>query len=104
MNVKHYITWVEIESITHKALRRFFLEGNAKGLDGNTVDRLRKMLSFIVNAADFGELMIPPNFGLHPLTGDRVGVWATTVTRNWRMTFLKVDDQTIADLDLEDYH
>ena len=104
LNVKRYVTFVEIESIAHKALRRFFLEGNAKGLDGNTVDRLRKMLSFMVNAADFGELMIPPNYGLHPLTGDRAGVWAMTVTRNWRMTFLKIDDQTIADLDLEDYH
>ena len=27
-----------------------------------------------------------------------------TVTKNWRMTFVKIDDQTIADLDLEDYH
>jgi len=26
------------------------------------------------------------------------------VTKNWRLTFTKVDDQTIADLDLEDYH
>jgi len=27
-----------------------------------------------------------------------------TVTKNRRMTFTKVDDRTIGDLDLEDYH
>ena len=26
------------------------------------------------------------------------------VTKNWRLTFIKVDDQTIADLYLEDFH
>jgi proteic killer suppression protein len=29
---------------------------------------------------------------------------AMTVTKNWRLTFVKIDDQVIADLDLEDYH
>ena len=43
-------------------------------------------------------------FGLHALTGNRAGSFAMTVTKNWRMTFVKIDDQTIADLDLEDYH
>ncbi len=38
------------------------------------------------------------------LIGDRVGAYALTVTRNWRLTFTKVDERTIADLDLEDYH
>jgi toxin HigB-1 len=95
---------MEIESIRHKVLLRFFTTGNAKGLDGNLVDRLRKMLAFIVAADHFEELNIPPNFGLHPLTGNRAGIWAMTVTRNWRLTFRKVDDQTVGDLDLEDYH
>ena len=40
----------------------------------------------------------------HALTGDRKGTYAMTVTRNWRLTFTQVDDKTIADLNLEDYH
>ncbi len=32
------------------------------------------------------------------------GAYAMTVTRNGRLTFTKVDDQTIADPDMEDYH
>jgi proteic killer suppression protein len=95
---------VEIESIRHKALRRLFVDGNARGIDGNLAERLSKMLAYIVNAGDFEELAIPPNYGLHPLTGSRDGEWAMTVTRNWRLTFSKLDQQTITDLDLEDYH
>jgi proteic killer suppression protein len=94
---------MEITSIANKALRRFYLAGNPKGLVGD-VERIRRMLSFIVTAEEFEELKVPPNFGLHELTGDRAGRWAMTVTKNWRMTFAKVDERTIADLDLEDYH
>ncbi|MBV02747.1 MAG: plasmid maintenance system killer, partial [Citromicrobium sp.] len=54
---------MEIESIRHKGLRRFFEIGNAKGLVGE-VGRLRKMLAFIDAAEGMGELFVPPNFGL----------------------------------------
>lgn len=93
---------MEIGSITHKALRKFAESGNAKGLIEPR--RISNMLVFIAAAGSFDELGIPPNFGLHELTGDRAGTYAMTVTRNWRLTFTKVDDQTIANLDLEDYH
>lgn len=62
------------------------------------------MIAFIVAAGSFNELATPPNFGFHPLSADRAGTFAMTVTRNWRMTFTKVDDTTIDNLDLEDYH
>ncbi len=95
---------MEIESIRHKALKRYFLTGKSRGLHGDQVDRLRKMLNYIVNSADLTELSIPLNYGLHPLTGDRAGYWAMTVTKNWRMTFVRIDHETIGDIDLEDYH
>lgn len=94
---------MEIESIRHKGLRRFFESGNAKGLVGD-VERLRKMLAFIDAAESLDELSVPPNFGLHKLTGDRAGSWAMTVTRNWRMTFAVNSKGALIDLDLEDYH
>ena len=52
---------VEIETIRHKGLRRYFETGNAKGLVGD-VDRIRKMLVFIDAAASLDELAAPPNF------------------------------------------
>ena len=95
---------MEIESIRHKALRRFVETGNTKGLPGDLTDRLFKMMNFIIAADTLDELGTPPNYGLHPLTGDRAGTWAMTVTRNWRMTFSINDQDAIVDLDFEDYH
>jgi toxin HigB-1 len=95
---------VEIESIRHKALRNFAETGKAKGIPGNLVGRLRNMLAWISVIESPDELMIPPNFGAHLLTGDRAGVWSLTVTRNWRMTFRINAAQAVEDLDLEDYH
>jgi len=94
---------MEIESISHKGLRRFFETGNAKGLVGDA-DRLRRMLAFINAAEAVDELATPPNFGLHQLTGDRKGVWAMTVTKNWRLTFRLREKNVIIDMTLEDYH
>jgi proteic killer suppression protein len=93
---------MEIASIRHKGLRRFVESGSPKGV--MQPDRLRDMLAFLVAVASFDEIGVPPNFGFHALRGDRAGTWAMTVTRNYRLTFAKIDDQTIADLDLEDYH
>lgn len=95
---------MEILNIKHKALASFALTGNPKGLHGNLAERLRKMLTFIAAAGNAEELMTPPNYGAHQLGGDRLGTWALTVTRNWRMTFTITAANEIADLDLEDYH
>lgn len=93
---------MEIASIRHKALRRLVEEGRTKGV--MEAERLIDMIAFMVAADSFDELTVPPNFGFHPLTGDRKGRYAMTVTKNWRLTFTKTDDSTVADLDLEDYH
>ena len=93
---------MEIESIRHKGLRRLYLEGRTKGVIEPA--RLIEMLALIRYAPEFEELAKPPNFGFHALTGDRKGTYAMTVTKNWRLTFTMVDERTVADLDLEDYH
>lgn len=95
---------MEIESISHKALRRFVETGKSKGLPGDLVDRLFKMVNFIIDAETLDELSTPPNYGLHPLTGDRAGTWAMTVTRNWRLTFSMNEQGAVVNMDLEDYH
>ena len=92
-----------IDTIFHKVLKRFFETGNPKGHVGDAA-RIRKMLVFIDAAGSFEELAVPPNYGLHELVGDKAGRWAMTVTKNWRLTFIKIDETTIADLDLEDYY
>jgi proteic killer suppression protein len=93
---------VEIESVAHKALRKFLETGKSRGVIEPR--RIQLMIALLLNAESIEELNIPPNFGFHALSGDRAGTFAMTVTRNWRLTFRLVDDDTIADLDLEDYH
>jgi proteic killer suppression protein len=95
---------LDIESITHKALRRFFETGNARGLPSESAGRLAKILTFLTVADSISDLLAPPNYGAHELKGDRSGQWALTVTKNWRMVFKLSADLKIIDLDLEDYH
>lgn len=95
---------MEIERISHKARRKFAEKGKAKAKGLIEPARPLKLLAFIDAVESFDELAVPPNYGLHELSGDRAGTYAMTVTRNWRLTFTKFDDQTIADLNLEDYH
>lgn len=93
---------MEIASIWHKALRRLAEDGFAKGLIEPI--RLARMLSYIALVKSIDEFSVPPNFGFHALTGDRAGCYAMTVTKNWRLIFSLVDEQTVGELDLEDYH
>jgi proteic killer suppression protein len=95
---------MQIESIRHKALRRFAETGKAKGLPAGSVDRLRRMFAYIDAIETAEELRVPPNFGAHQLTGDRKGEWSLFVTKNWRMTFRVNKAGAITDMDLEDYH
>jgi proteic killer suppression protein len=92
---------MQIESIRHKGLRNLVEKGDRRVMQA---ERLTDMIGFIASANSFDELISPPNFGFHALTGNRAGEYAMTVTKNWRLTFRKIDEQTIADLDLEDYH
>ena len=93
---------MEIASIRHKALRRLFVGGDTKGLIEPV--RLARMLSYIAMVRSIEEFTVPPNFGFHALTGDRTGSFAMTVTKNWRLIFSLIDEQTVGELDLEDYH
>ena len=95
---------MQIESIRHKAFRRFAETGSTKGLPSGSIDRLRNMLAYIDTIESAEELRVPPNFGAHQLTGDRKSEWSLMVTKNWRMTFRMNEAGAIEDMDLEDYH
>jgi toxin HigB-1 len=95
---------MKIESVRHKALRRYLETGTPKGLDAKVAARIRNMAAFLLSARDEDELRMPPNFGFHWLTGDRAGTASMTVTKNWRLTFKIDENKALIDLDLEDYH
>jgi toxin HigB-1 len=96
---------VRIRSFVHKGLRALYIEDSAKGVPPDSLDKLRKMLAFLDDMLELGELRLLPTWKAHILTGDRKGTWSLSVTRNRRLTF-RVDsaEQEICDVNLEDYH
>jgi proteic killer suppression protein len=96
---------VKIRSFIHKGLRRLYAEDNPKGVSPDTADKLRKILAFLDDMEDLGELNSLPSWKAHVLTGDRKGTWSLSVTRNRRLTFcINPAEREIYDVNLEDYH
>ena len=91
-----------IKSFKHKGLRKFFLTGNASGIQSDQAERIRMRLAALDTSRRVEDMDIP-GFRLHPLKGKRKGSWAIDVSGNWRITFGFADGEFI-DVDYEDYH
>jgi len=91
-----------IKSFRHKGLRRFYETGNAAGVQTSHRKRLRLQLSALDTAVSIEDMDIP-GFRLHPLKGERKGLWAILVSGNWRITFEFYDGNAYL-VNYEDYH
>lgn len=91
-----------IKSFKHKGLKRFYETGSARGIQAKHEKQLRMQLAALDTAKEINELDVP-GYKLHPLKGDRKGIWAITVNGNWRLTF-EFSDGNVYVLDYEDYH
>jgi toxin HigB-1 len=96
---------MRIRNVVHKGLRRFIENDDAAGLPAACTPKIRNIVSFLQDMQHESELKSVPTWKAHQMTGDRKGVWALHVTKNWRITFL-VDRQEaeLFDLDYGDYH
>lgn len=94
---------MRVRNIAHRGLRRLYEDNSSKGVSADTVDKLRKMLTFLDAMENPEELRALPLWKAHVLTGDRKGTWSLHVTRNRRLTF-RIEDDEIIDLNVEDYH
>jgi toxin HigB-1 len=96
---------VKIRAFAHKGLKRLYVDGTAKGVPPDTVDKLRKMFAYLDNMNDAEELRALTAWKPHTLSGDRKGTWSLSVTRNQRLTFrIDTGEHEICDMNLEDYH
>ncbi|SFO03115.1 type II toxin-antitoxin system RelE/ParE family toxin [Xenorhabdus japonica] len=91
-----------IKSFKHKGLKKFFDTGSAVGIDAKQAKKISVRLSVLDLAKDIKDIDVP-GFFLHPLTGDKKGQWAITVTGNWRITF-EFTDGDVYVVNYEDYH
>jgi proteic killer suppression protein len=91
-----------ISSIRHKGLKRLYEDDDPSGVIVEHVNKLRDILARLDAARSVADMDIP-GFRLHPLKGDRKGMWAVTVRANWRVIFRFTDPDAL-DVDYLDYH
>ena len=63
---------------------------------------LRKLI-MIDNAANLGDLRVPPNNRLEALSGDREGQYSIRINEQYRVCF-KWKDNDVYDVEIVDYH
>ena len=90
-----------IKSFKNKGLERFAAKGDASKISVQNLDRLRRILVALDEAARPGDMDIP-GWRYHPLTGPMKGRHAVTVNGPWRITWAWNDGAV--DVDLEQYH
>ena len=91
-----------IKSFKHKGLEEFYNTGSLAGIQAKHRQKLRMRLIAMDTATNIQDMNLP-GFRLHPLNGDKAGMWAIDVSRNWRITF-KFQDDNVYVVDYEDYH
>jgi proteic killer suppression protein len=94
---------MRIVSFRNRDLERLWRHGEARGVARQHEAKLRAMLTAIGEAENVVELDTVAGWRLHPLKGDRKGVWNLKVTGNHRLTF-KVAHEVVSEIDFEDYH
>jgi toxin HigB-1 len=92
-----------IRSFRHRGLKRLFEDDDTRALSAGWVDKLRKMLFALDNAASVAEISAMPGWRPHRLKGELASMWSLTVTRNWRLVF-RFEDGDAFEVDLVDYH
>jgi len=91
-----------IVSIVHKGLEKYYLTGNKAGIQAAHSSRLRLILTNL-DMAETSDDMNLPGLSLHPLKGDKSGLWAVKVSGNWRVVFAFAG-KNVELVDYLDYH
>lgn len=91
-----------IQKFKHKGLKQLFESGISSGVNPQHVMRLKKILALLETAETLEDMDLP-GLGLHPLKGNRKGIWAVKVSENRRITF-KIQNGDTFDVNYEDYH
>ena len=91
-----------IKSFAHKGLEKYFLAGNAAGIQAIHAKKLRLILAQLDKAKTIDDIDIP-TLHLHELKGTRKGIWSVIVQANWRVAFRFVEGDAEI-VNYEDYH
>jgi len=64
--------------------------------------KIKRILARLDEATEVRNMALP-GFDLHPLKGNLKGLWAVSVSGNWRVAF-RFEKGNAYDVDLIDYH
>jgi len=91
-----------IKSFKHKGLHLLFEKWSTSGI--NSAHKSKLIMRLVaLDTASIIEDMDLSSFRLHPLKGNKAGLWAIDVSKNWRITFEFIEGNAFI-LDYEDYH
>ncbi|MEQ9285873.1 MAG: type II toxin-antitoxin system RelE/ParE family toxin [Cyclobacteriaceae bacterium] len=91
-----------IVSFKSKALKKFFLEGDASKVNPTHIKKLRRILLRLNNAHELRDLNVS-GWRLHKLKGDLKDFYAVDLSGNFRIIF-KFDQGEVQLVDYLDYH
>ena len=91
-----------IISFVHKGLEKYYLTGSKAGIQAAHASRLQLILTNLDVAETPGDIDLP-GLALHPLKGDKSGLWSVKVSGNWRVIFA-FSGKNVELLDYLDYH
>ncbi len=91
-----------IVGFVHKGLEKFYTTGSLAGIQAKHRAKLRLILDQLNTAEVIGDMDFP-GANLHPLKGNKKGLWAVKVSGNWRITFTFTEGQADV-VDYIDYH
>ena len=91
-----------IRSFRHKGLKNFYEKGSKKGIQPDHAVKLNDQMAALDTSKTIEDMNIP-GYSLHPLKGEKSGLWSIVVNGNWRLTFEFKDGDAYI-LNYEDYH
>lgn len=86
----------------HRGLQLFFTKGSCKGIPAQFASRLERILDRLDSSSCPDDMNLP-GYKFHELKGKRKGVYAVSVSGNWRVSF-EFKDSDVIIVNLEDYH
>ena len=89
-------------SFRHRGLRQFYERAGHCGIAADQLDRIALALADLDAAGKPSDLGLL-GYRLHPLIGDRRGLWSISITGSWRIT-LRSEAGDVYDVDLVDCH
>jgi proteic killer suppression protein len=93
-----------IVSFKHKALRRFWEDGNDIKFPPDQRNKIRVILDTLNDVLEMPkDLELFRNWRVHQLSGNYKEFWSITVKENWRIIF-RFHNGLVFDVDYLDYH